>query len=339
MSQQRKEFDFNRGTGDGNAGQGCKSGNSGGSLRLTLACALLAVLAAAPLHAQFYQDLYDFDCTSGCGPYGRLTQGINGNLYGTTASGGSNNLGTIFMVNPAGTPYTVLWNFDATTGTPSGGLTLASLDGNFYGTTSGTLFRFNPLTNALTVLHTFISTEGAPQGPPVEAKDKNLYGLDSLGASPGTAYRLTVSTGTFELLPKPVPGFPSGPLLPASDGYLYGTTANGGSSEAGTVFRMTITGAIKKIYSFTDGTDGDGPNAPLVQGIKDGNLYGTAVHGGYYDDGRYGTIFEVTLPSYGFSTAYEFDGTAGAGSNPEAGLLAASDGNLYGTTDSGGGTA
>lgn len=65
---------------------------------------------------------------------------------------------------------------------------------------------------------------------------------------------------------------------------------------------MTITGAIKKIDSFTNGTDGDGPNTPLVQGIKDGNLYGTAVHGGYYDDGRYCTIFEVTLPSYGIST-------------------------------------
>ena len=82
-------------------------------------------------------------------PYGTLTQGRNGNLYGTTQSGGSNNLGTIFMVSPAGTGYTVLWNFEAATGAGGGGLTLSSLDGNFYGTTNSgvtsTLFQFNPL--------------------------------------------------------------------------------------------------------------------------------------------------------------------------------------------------
>jgi hypothetical protein len=48
------------------------------------------------------------------------------------------------MVNLTGTSYTVLWNFDSTTGAPSGGLTLASADLNFYGTTdnttNGTLF-------------------------------------------------------------------------------------------------------------------------------------------------------------------------------------------------------
>ena len=131
------------------------------SLRLVLAG---AVFAAAALYAQSYQDLYDFNCTLGCTPSGQLTQGLNGNLYGTTGSGGSNNLGTIFMVNPAGTGYTVLWNFDATTGAGGGGLTLATFDRNFYGTagnsTLSTLFRFNPVTSALTVLHQFSSTEG-----------------------------------------------------------------------------------------------------------------------------------------------------------------------------------
>jgi uncharacterized repeat protein (TIGR03803 family) len=108
--------------------------NWNGPLRLALTCALL-VSAAAPLHAQAYQDLYDFTCA--CVPYGRLTQGKNGNLYGTTMFGGTNNYGTIFMVSTAGA-YTLLWNFDGTmTGKyPTGGLTLSSLDHNFYGTTT-----------------------------------------------------------------------------------------------------------------------------------------------------------------------------------------------------------
>lgn len=313
--------------------------NWNGSARLALPCAVLVAFAVAPLHAQSYQDLYDFLCDTGCSPYGRLTQGIDGNLYGTTQSGGSNNYGTIFMVNTAGTSYTVLWNFDATTGAGSGGLTLASLDGNFYGTTNSvagsTLFQFNPSTNAFNVMHTFSSTEGIPVGPPVEGTDGNLYGLDSLdnlGETTGTAYRLTVSTGVFELLPKTVPGDPSGPLLLASDGYLYGATLTGGSKHAGTVFRMTTAGAIKKIYTFTDGDDGSTPNAPLAQG-KDGNLYGTASGGGFYTDG---TIFELTLPSYGFATVDAFDGASGGGADPAAGFMAASDGNFYGTTYEGG---
>jgi uncharacterized repeat protein (TIGR03803 family) len=250
------------------------------SLRLALPCALLVALAAAPLPAQHYQDLYDFNCDSGCTPYGRLVQGTDGNLYGTTGTGGANKLGTIFMVSTAGA-YTRLFDFDSATGAGNGGLTLAT-DGNFYGTgyisatTTGTLFQFNPLTDAVTVLHNFSTTEGAPAGPPVEAKDGNLYGVTGIGGGKGTAYSLTLSTQTYELLPKAtVPGHPRGPLLAASDGYLYGATGNGGNLEAGALFRLsTTTGAIKKLYSFTDESDGDDPNAPLVQG-KDGNLYGT----------------------------------------------------------------
>jgi uncharacterized repeat protein (TIGR03803 family) len=313
-----------------------------GSLRLALSFAWLLACAGVPLHAQSYQDLYDFDCATGCTPTGTLTQGTNGNLYGTTSSGGTNNWGTIFMVSTGGA-YTSLLNFDSTTGAGGGGLTLAT-DGNFYGTgyissaSTGTLFQFNPVTNAVTVLHQFSSTEGIPQGPPIVGKNKNyLFGVGAIpGSRAGTAYRWTISTATFELLPKPVPGFPSGPLFLASDGFMYGATANGGSMEAGALFRMSAAGTIKKLYNFLDGSDGADPNAPLTQGIKDGNLYGVAYDGGFYGGGKYGVIFEVTLPADGFGPIYQFDGTGGAAFNPGSGLLAASDGNLYGSTLHGG---
>ncbi len=297
-------------------------------LRLTLACALLVAFAAAPLHAQHYQDLYDFNCDSGCTPYGILIQGVNGNLYGTSSSGGAHNLGTIFMVSLTGA-YTDLFDFNSTTGAGGGGLTLESVDKNFYGTTSGTLFQFNPSANAFAVMYTFSSTDGTPAGPPVEGKDSNLYGV--VGETP---YRFTVSTATLELLSNPVPGDPSGPLFAASDGYMYGATENGGHLEAGEIFRLSTTGAIKKLYAFTDEDDGANPNAPLTEGIKDGNLYGTAHIGGYYHDGVYGTIFEMSLPSDNLGAGYNFDGSAGT--NPTAGLLSASDGNFYGTTNAGG---
>jgi uncharacterized repeat protein (TIGR03803 family) len=298
--------------------------------RLARACALLAALAAAPLYAQHYQDLYDFNCDSGCTPYGTLTQGANGNLYGSSSSGGANNLGTIFMVTLAGA-YTDLFDFTATTGAGGGGLTLESLDSNFYGTTTGTLFQFNPSTNAFAVMYTFSSTDGTPAGPPVEGKDSNLYGV--AGETP---YRFTVSTATLELLSNPVPGYPSGPLFAASDGYMYGASYNGGHPEAGDLFRLSTTGAIKRIYTYQDNGDGAFPNAPITQGIKDGNLYGTTHAGGFYTDAGEGTIFEVSLPSDNFGDPYSFGGSVGTGTNPTAGLLSASDGNFYGTTNAGG---
>ena len=242
-------------------------------MKLVLACALL-VFSAVPLRAQFYQDLYNFDCPTGCGPYGRLTQGIDGNLYGATSSGGSNNLGTIFSVNPAGTVYQVLWNFDTTTGAPNGGLTLESTDLNFYGTTSeggtfgyGTLYRFDPSSQILTILHEFSSTEGYPFGPPVEGKDKNLYGVATTGVDSGAAYSLKVATATFKPLPNPLPGYPIPTLFLASDGNLYGATQTGGKNDLGTIFRMTTAGAIKIVHNFSGNPDFYAPTVCWVRNV------------------------------------------------------------------------
>jgi uncharacterized repeat protein (TIGR03803 family) len=308
-----------------------------GSRRWALACTLLVAFAAGPLRAQSYQDLYEFNCSTGCGPYdyGRLIQGTDGYLYGTAGGGGALNHGAIFKVNTTGTSYTDLWDFDGTTSgyTPVGGLTLASGDGNFYGTTigggtfnGGTLYRFNPSTTTLTVLHNFSSTEGSASASPVEGKDKNLYGTTQSGAT----YRLTVATGTFQLLPNTAPNVSNAPLILASDGNFYGASQAGGTSDLGTIFRMNTAGKIQIIHSF-NGTDGAEPAGPLVQG-KDGNLYGTtSLQGGTADAG---TVFKLTLSTLTLTTLHSFNETDGNG--PAAGLLAATDGNFYGTAKDGG---
>jgi uncharacterized repeat protein (TIGR03803 family) len=306
--------------------------------RSTCAWLLAFVFAAVSMHAQTYQHLYDFDCPTGCIPwnYGRLTQGTDGNLYGTTEYGGPNDYGTIFRVSTSGTGYTVLWNFDgATTGAnPIGGLTLSSVDGNFYGTTFdggtygdglGTLFSFNPSTSVLTVLHHFNSGEDCPQAPPTEGKDSKLYGI----TQNGTTYRLTPTGGVFQLLPNKAPGTPVGPFVLGLDGNLYGTTGTGGTGLQGTIFRMTTAGVIKTAFNF-NGSNGGQPNSPLVQ-ASDGTFYGTT----YYDTTHSsGTVFKFTLKPLKMTTLYNFTGPDGANSN--AGLLLATDGNLYGTTSAGG---
>jgi uncharacterized repeat protein (TIGR03803 family) len=313
---------------------------------LAIAGIFMSFAADAPLHAQSYQDLHDFACSTGCSPfnYGQLRLGSDGYLYGTTSSGGTNNDGVIFKILPNGSSYTVLWNFDgAVTGTaPSAGLTLAT-DGNFYGTAfeggssnAGTLFSFNPKTSVINVVHNFVKGDGGyPEVPPIEAKDFNLYGTTDDGA----IYRFTLSTQTFSLLSPPgtIADGEGGPMFLASDGYMYGTTYHGGASEDGTIYRMTTAGKPQVIHQFT-GTDGASAFGTFVQG-KDGNLYGTTQYGGPVSNS--GSIFKLVPTSpFPVSTVVGFDALSGSGTNVDganpAPGLATVNGIFYGATSDGG---
>ena len=135
--------------------------------------------------------------------------------------------------------------------------------------------------------------------------------------------------------PVPAAG-PLGELVQAADGGFYGTTSAGGASGAGTVFKMTPTGAFQSVAEFSGFTGnerGAQPSSRLTLG-GDGNYYGVTAQGGA--DG-FGTIFKV-LPSGSCVSVVAFTGTQGnvRGSLPFASLLAGGDGFLYGTTSKGG---
>jgi uncharacterized repeat protein (TIGR03803 family) len=112
-------------------------------------------------------------------------------------------------------------------------------------------------------------------------------------------------------------------LIQGSDGDFYGTTIAGGSSNVGTIFKVTPSGTETVFYSFATI-----PYSGLVQG-SDGNIYGTTATGG--TSGR-GTVFKIT-PSGTESVLFSFP--AGS-SDPYTGLIQGSDGNFYGTTGAGG---
>jgi len=134
---------------------------------------------------------------------------------------------------------------------------------------------------------------------------------------------------------------PYGSLLQASDGSFYGTAVSGGFAGTGTIYRVAPSGAFTTLYSFSaldsaaNNYDGIAPVAGLIQ-ASDGNFYGIAAAGGA--NGK-GTIFQLT-PTGGFTTLHSFsalnNGVNADGAFPYARLLQASDGNLYGTTLSGG---
>jgi uncharacterized repeat protein (TIGR03803 family) len=123
-------------------------------------------------------------------------------------------------------------------------------------------------------------------------------------------------------------GNPYAGLVWGIDGNLYGTTAAGGASTNGTVFRITPTGTLTNLCQFQGCLDGAAPYAALVQG-SDGNFYGTT-YGSGAGPSAYGTVFRIT-PTGTLTTLASFrNGPDGA--NPYAGLVQGVDGNFYGMT-------
>ncbi len=164
----------------------------------------------------------------------------------------------------------------------------------------------------------------------------SLYGTTEIGGASGfgVVFRLD-STGTFAVLHNFAGGvdgrFPWAHLIRDSSGYLYGTTSEGGASEAGIVFKLDTAGTETVLYTFTGGADGHSPLAGLTRDPA-GNLYGTTVLGGEYNEG-----VAFKLSTTGKETVlYNFGGPQG--SYPKAGLTWDPAGHLYGTTYNGGTT-
>jgi len=309
--------------------------------------------------AQTFTTLANFDSANGSSPTASLIQGTDGNLYGTTLSGGGGSscfvgggCGTIFKITPAGT-LTTLYNFCSQSGCtdgifPYGGL-VQGTDGNFYGTASnggdgwGTVFKITP-DGTLTTLHVFELFEGAtPKGTLVQAKDGNFYGTTVEGGAnfEGSVF-VMMPDGTLTTLSslgaEDNGGAPYAGLVQGTDGNFYGTGSRGGNGN-GMVFTVTATGTFTMLYSFCAQSgcpDGMSPFAGLVQGA-DGNFYGATNSGGNFNacslEQGCGTIFKIAADGT-LITLHAFDSTDGF--NPQGTLALGSDENFYGTTHDGG---
>ncbi len=243
-----------------------------------------------------FATLFQFGFTNGANPSGALLQANDGNVYGTTVNGGSNNCGTIFQMTTNGV---VGWSYSlslATGRNPYGAL-MQGQDGNLYGTTEwggandrGTVFRISPTGSAFSNLYSFYS-----------------------------------STDTFA-------AFPYAGVVQGSDGYLYGTTQFGGTNGSGTVFKMTTNGAVVWTFSFND-TDGYEPDGGVTF-ASDGNLYGTTDFGG--TNGDYGTVFKITTSGAETTLVSSDPSAPIAFADPVAPLIVGRDGALYSTSQWGG---
>ena len=309
--------------------------------------------------------LVEFTGTAGANPgsypEAKLVQGSDGNFYGTTSSGGAGSYGTVFKMTPGG-QLTTLLEFTGNAGENPGTSPQAALfqgtDGNFYGTTvlggvssglgSGTVFRVTPGGELTTLVEFTGNAGGNPGSHPyaglVQGSNGSFYGTTWDGGTSdlGTVFQMTPDGELTTLVNFTNNGAsnkgrgPRAKLVQASDGNFYGTTEEGGASDNGTIFRMTLGGELTTLVEFTDTTGenlGSRPAAALIQG-SDGNLYGTTFFGGV---SRRGTVFRITLGGE-LTTLVGFTDTAGdkPGRFPFASLVQGSDGNLYGTASGGG---
>ncbi len=334
-----------------------------GTLMSAAAMTIFVALGlAANARPQTFTTLYSFRGKYGETPEAGLVQATrDGQLYGTTAGGGTNRSGMIFAISPSG-QLTELYDFCSQAGCTDGATPEKSLvqdsNGYLYGTTfaggassscddgCGTVFKITP-GGTLTTLYSFCSQTGCadgaiPQASLIQAADGTLYGTTSWGGASnyGTIFEISPS-GTLTTLHSfdGTDGkYPWAALVQATDGNFYGTTTQGGNTTScdgygcGTVFKITPTGTLTTLNSF-DGTDGDLALAPLIQ-ATDGNFYGTTLYGGA---NYLGNVFEMTADGtlttlYSFcSQNYCVDGVL-----PTAPLVQATDGNFYGTASQGG---
>jgi len=271
-------------------------------------------------------------CPGGKDPLAGLIMDVDGNLYGTTGSGGKFGGGVVFKMahRDNGWSFSVIHSFcganDCAGGT--GPTTRLSYVGQasgapwdefsplfgttYYGgangkgvayqlTEDGSLWNYE-------VLHSFNASNGsdsADPGPVLVDSSLNLYGVTASGGRYGFGVLYRLAGGTWKettlhnFCAEPNcadSGLGLGQLAMDAAGDLFGATLRGGAHGSGGIFERTAGGAYSVIYNFCSQqgcTDGFYPAGGLTMDAG-GELFGATVDGGTGDNG---TIFKLSYDS------------------------------------------
>ena len=276
------------------------------ALTLSLLAAALVIAVPGAASAAAFNVLHSFNGEDGETPAAPLAQGSDGFIYGVAAHGGD------FMVLP-----------------PDGG---------------GTAFRL-AANGSLMTLHTFAGLEGAVPTGLIQGRDGFFYGTTTYGGqegiSPllpgnGTIFRMSAAGAVtvLHVFQGGSEGFRPGPIMQGADGAFYGHAVGGVGGSGlywGFVYRFDpISRVLSHLHDFVS-SDGRYPTGKLFQGA-DGFFYGTTSEGGLWNSG---VVYKVDSNGnfvllHSLSPLYP-----GEGSQPKGGVMQASDGFFYGTTESG----
>lgn len=247
-----------------------------------------------------------------------------GNLYGTNATGGRDNLGYVFELSISEGRWSLIHLHDFT-----------GRDGA--GTTN---------------------TAGGQVAALIQDASGNLYGTTSLGGTStkckggcGVVFELKNDSGTWtETVLRSFTGSdgsnPDAALLMNAAGNLYGTATGGGANGLGVVFEMSQSSGIwrtRVLHSFTGRRlDGAYPNSALVIDTA-GNLYGATFAGGgglqtcqVLTDVGCGAVFELSPTGTKWKTSILHAFSGGIDGAFPGGVILDTNDNVYGAAQAGG---
>lgn len=287
-------------------------------------------------------DLFHFgNSPNGFRPVTGIIKASDGKLYGTTIIGGASGNGVIYSMNEDGTGYTKLHEFTDAEGYEPSGKLLEASDGKLYGAcrqggpaSLGTLYRMNKNGSGFEVIYDFSgATSGySPVGGLIEDAGGILYGVNFWPN--GSVFKINKNgSGYTELkIFTSAPGdliFPYNGLT-LKGNYLYGAGGYGGATNKGGIFRIKTDGSSYQVLHEFNGTDGELPvGTPII--ASNGKIYGTASFGGSSGNG---VIYRIDSTGTNFTLLRELASADGA--FPWTALIQASDGLIYGGTQTSG---
>lgn len=268
-------------------------------------------------------------------------------MWGMTSEGGKYGAGAIYKTDSFGNNLTNVHSFEFNKGEePYYSKICKATNGKFYGLTSdggrrgdGVLFEYNDSTNEYKAIYEFTSyiSGSLPLGGIIQAANGKLYGMTSEGGvnNKGVLFEYDLISKTYLKLfdfGSINAGSANGTLLEASNGLLYGITASGGNVGNGILFEFnTVNNVFTVKGNFNRNTTGSYPQGSLIQAVN-GKLYGVTSY--FNISSRVGALFEYDILQDTIIKKTEFSGLKG--SNPLEGPIQASNGKLYGMTNTGG---
>jgi len=290
-----------------------------------------------------FETIYSLNNASSDGryPIGKLVESSPGVFLGLCTEGGSSGSGTVFNVTTNG-EFTTLIGLQSASdgGFPKAGLS-REIDGKFYGVTEfggssgfGTVFSIEE-DGMYTVVHNFDYTvDGGNAQAALTVYESTLFGCTAAGGANnfGTLFSFDPEDELNKLHDFSLPVNGSSPEgLFEMDNKFYGVTAAGGAFNTGVFYEINLSGERTKLHEFDPQMEGQHPNGSLFWSDENELFYGAARFGGLMD---VGSIFSVSETG-NLTTIHFFEGEE-QGQFPYASPVLHSNGNLYGTTLTGG---